>query len=68
MATKKAESRKIADYVAKYSNASSGAGYKSAIETFLRSTYNLPKNDNDGKRATYDFESLLTQYLDDKTR
>lgn len=67
MATKP-ESKKIAEYVARYSNKSSGAGYKGAIESFLRSAYNLPKTDDKGKKASYDYESLFEQYITDDKR
>lgn len=65
---KKAESQKkgmgkIASYVAKYSNASSGAGYKGAIEAFLRSVYKLEKKGTDGKKITHDYENLFDTYL-----
>lgn len=62
----KATSTKIRDYVSKYSNASSGAGYKGAIESFLRSVYELDKKDSSGNR--HDYEALLVQYLGDKKR
>lgn len=65
MATK-VGSTKIGDFVAKYSNKSSGAGYRSSIESFLRSTYNLEKQDVEKKKP--DYEILLDQYLADKKR
>jgi len=61
-------SGKIAAYVAKYSNASSGAGYKGAVESFLRSVYHLDKQDSDGKKLTHNYEVLLDQYLADGKR
>ncbi|MGB9177040.1 MAG: site-specific integrase [Methanoregula sp.] len=62
----KAPSTKIRDYVAKYSNKSSGAGYRGAIESFLRSAFDLDKKDSNGNK--HDYESLLVQYLTDKKR
>ena len=62
--SKKATSHLIADYVAKYSNPSSGAGYKGAVESFLRCTYGLKKEE----RKTHDYEGLLVDYLNDKKR
>lgn len=67
MAKQKA-SGKIAAYVAKYSNASSGAGYRSAIEAFLRSVYGLERKDSEGRKITHDYEGYLDQYLSDKNR
>ncbi len=64
----KKNSGKIAAYVAKYSNPSSGAGYKSAIEGFLRCIYGLQKTGNDGKKITHDYETLFNSYLSDKKR
>ena len=61
---KKSGNGKIAAYVAKYSNASSGAGYKGAIENFLRCIYGLKKED----KKNHDYENLLEQYLNDKRR
>jgi integrase len=61
-------SGKIAAYVAKYSNASSGSGYKAAIESFLRCMFGLQKLGNDGKKITHDYEALLDSYLSDKKR
>ena len=56
---------KIAAFVARYSNKSSGAGYKNGIESFLRSVNNLQKNDKDGNKITHDFETLFDNYLTD---
>jgi len=53
---------KIAAFVAKYSNAGSGAGYKSAIESFLRCIFKLAKGE------PHDYEAYLDQYLSDKSR
>ena len=61
---KTAGSGKIAAYVAKYSNAGSGAGYKNAIEAFLRCIFKLDKAD----KAGHNYEDLLDQYLEDKKR
>jgi integrase len=66
MATK--TTGKIAAFVAKYSNAGTGAGYKGAIEGFLRCIFGLPKLDESGKRIARDYEPLLDQYLADKKR
>jgi len=60
---KKNEGCKIASFVAKYSNASTGAGYKSAIEAFLRCIYNKPKLDHNKHRIAYDYETLFENYL-----
>lgn len=59
---------KIAAFVSSYSNKSTGSGYKSAIESFLRCMNGLPKKSEDGARATYDYELLFDQYLADKKR
>ena len=64
----KKESGKIAAYVSKYSNPSSGAGYKSSIEAFLRCIFGLQKFGSDGKKITHDYESLFNEYLSDKKR
>lgn len=64
----KKASGKIAAYVAKYSNPSSGAGYKSGIEGFLRCMYGLQKTGSDGKKIVHDYETLLDSYLSDKKR
>lgn len=64
----KKPSGKIAAYVAKYSNPSSGAGYKSAIEAFLRCMYGLQKIGSNGKKIVHDYESLFDSYLSDKKR
>ena len=72
MATKaksqKVGSGKIAAYVSKYGNKGSGAGYKNAIEAFLRCIFNLPKTDDDGHRVEHDYETYLDQYIADKKR
>lgn len=70
---RKAESQKspggkIAAFVKSYSNPSTGAGYKSAIEGFLRCMNTLPKKNADGSRASYNYESLFDSYLADKKR
>ena len=59
-------SGKIASFVARYSNKSTGSGYKSAIESFLRCMNNLPKTTPEGKKATYDYESLFDAYITEK--
>jgi integrase len=66
-ADKKA-SGKIAAYVSKYSNPSSGAGYKSSIESFLRCIFGLQKIGSDGKKITHDYEILFDEYVSDKKR
>ncbi|MDO9549645.1 MAG: site-specific integrase [Methanoregula sp.] len=68
---KKSQSKplgRIAAFVSSYSNKSTGSGYKSAIESFLRCINGLPKKNKDGTRATYDYELLFDQYLADKKR
>jgi len=66
--TDKKASGKIAAYVSKYSNPSSGAGYKSSIEGFLRCMFGLEKIDSNGKKITHDYERLFDEYLSDKKR
>ena len=70
---KKAESQKnksgkIAVFVASYSNKSTGAGYKNAIESFLRCMNSLPKKNKDGSRASHNYEELFGTYLEDNKR
>lgn len=60
---KKAENKEtgselIAAYVAKYSNKGTGAGYKNAIEAFLRCMFELNKEQAKGR-----YENLLVEYL-----
>jgi integrase len=65
----KKDSGKIAAFVAKYSNGSTGSNYRSAIESFLRCINNLDKVDSTtGKKSTYNYESLFDAYLSDKKR
>lgn len=67
---------KIAAFVSSYSNKSTGSGYKSAIESFLRCMNGLPKKhdvvDEKGKtksvKCSYDYETLFNAYLADKKR
>ncbi|MGA7629040.1 MAG: site-specific integrase [Methanoregula sp.] len=59
---------RIAAFVSSYSNKSTGGGYKSAIESFLRCINGLPKANTDGTRAKYDYELLFDDYLADKKR
>jgi len=69
MATKALElkkSLKIASFVSRYSNKSTGSGYKSAIESFLRCMNDLPKTTTEGKKATYDYEKLFDAYITEK--
>jgi len=68
MASKQKESQKanpgrIAAFVGKYSNKSSGSGYKSAIESFIRCTFNLPKRDDNNHRIQYDYEEKFNEYI-----
>lgn len=60
---KKPTSGKIAAFVGRYSNVSTGAGYKSAIRSFIRCMYSLDKTDK-----THNYEQLFDQYLSDKNR
>jgi integrase len=59
---------KIAEFTNKYSNSSTAAGYKNAIESFLRCINSLPKKDKVGKKLPHDYETLFDQYLKDKKR
>src|SRR5208337_2369343 len=59
---------KISDFTNKYSNKSTAAGYKNAIESFLRCINNLPKKNEAGKKIPHDYETLFDQYLKDKKR
>lgn len=59
---------KLAAYCGKYSNPSSAAGYRSAIQSFLRCMYGLPKLDAAGKKVAHDYEGLFDEYLADKKR
>lgn len=59
---------KIAAFVSSYSNKSTGGGYKTAIESFLRCINGLPKKTENGKKGNYDYEHLFDQYLADKKR
>ena len=59
---------RIAAFVISYSNKSTGSGYKSAIESFLRCMNGLPKKGENGARGAYDYELLFDQYLADKKR
>ena len=59
---------RIAAFVSSYSNKSTGSGYKSAIESFLRCMNGLPKKGENGARGAYDYELLFDQYLADKKR
>jgi len=70
MATKAAKkpSGRIAAYASKYSNPSSAAGYKAAIQGFLRCMYGLKKIGGDGKKIPHDYETLFNEYLSDKKR
>jgi len=60
--------KKIAAFVDKYSNKGTGAGYKGAIEGFLRCIFGLQKMDNEGHKITHDYETLFDQYLSEKKR
>jgi len=59
---------KIAAYVSKYSNRSSGAGYRTSIQAFLRCTYGLKLHDENKVKLIHDYEKLLDDYLNDKNR
>jgi integrase len=55
---------KLALFLSKYSNESSKAGYKNAIESFLRCIYGMPKADiKSGKIPAPDYNSLFELYL-----
>lgn len=55
---------KLAVFLSKYSNASTQAGYKSAIESFLRCIFGLKKNDiKSGKTPEPDYNALFEIYL-----
>ena len=47
---KKGSSGKIAAFVASYTNKSTGSGYKTALESFLRCMNSLPKKNADDRR------------------
>ena len=75
MVAKKGSIGKIAAFVAKYSNKGTGAGYKTALEGFLRCMYALSKSEKQqvgGKVVTtkcaHDYEALFDMYLSDKKR
>jgi integrase len=59
-------SGKIAAFTKHYSNPSTAAGYKNAIESFLRCVFELAKTDSDGSRAKYDYENYFSRYLSEK--
>lgn len=72
MAVKKAKEKKdgnvpvpkLEKFLSGYSNASSRAGYKTAIESFLRCIYGLKKADiKAGKISAPDYNSLFEMYL-----
>ena len=55
---------KLVKFLAGYSNASSRAGYKTAIESFLRCIYGIKKEDiKSGKIAAPDYNQLFELYL-----
>lgn len=54
---------KINAYVSKYKNPSSAAGYKSAIESFLRCMFDCDKVDADGHKKVYNYEKMFDDYL-----
>ena len=55
---------KLEKFLSGYSNASSKAGYKNAIESFLRCIYGLRKEDiKSGKIPVPDYNSLFEMYL-----
>ncbi len=49
---KKGSSGKIAAFVASYTNKSTGSGYKTALESFLRCMNSLPKKNADDRRIS----------------
>ena len=66
--TQRKSGGKIAAFVSSYSNKSTGSGYKTAIESFLRCMNGLPKKNENGTKGNYDYELLFDQYLTDKKR
>ncbi|MGD0079688.1 MAG: site-specific integrase [Methanoregula sp.] len=55
---------KLAKFLAGYSNASSRAGYKTAIESFLRCIYGIKSEDiKSGKIPAPDYNALFEMYL-----
>ena len=55
---------KLALFLSKYSNPNSKAGYKTAIESFLRCIYGMPKSDiKSGKVPAPDYNALFELYL-----
>ena len=55
---------KLALFLSKYSNASTQAGYKNAIESFLRCIYGMPKAEiKAGKIPEPDYNALFELYL-----
>ncbi|MCX6685306.1 MAG: site-specific integrase, partial [Methanoregula sp.] len=55
---------KLAKFLAGYSNASSRAGYKTAIQSFLRCIYDMKKEDiKSGKIPAPDYNALFEMYL-----
>jgi len=58
---------KLVKFLSGYSNASTQAGYKTAIESFLRCIYKLMKSDiKSGKISAPDYNSLFEKYLLEK--
>lgn len=58
---------KLEKFLSGYSNASTRAGYKTAIESFLRCIYGLKKDDiKSGKTPKPDYNSLFEMYLIEK--
>ena len=64
---KKSGAGKIAAFVGKYSNAGTGYNYRHSIEAFLRCITTLEGEGID-ETATYDYETLLDEYLKDRKR
>ena len=55
---------KLQKFLAGYSNPSTKAGYRNAIESFLRCIYGMQKSDiKAGKISAPDYNSLFEQYL-----
>lgn len=64
LASKEASGR-IASFVNRYSNPSTAAGYKGAIESFIRCMCKLEKLDKTGHKIMHDYEQLFSDYCDE---
>ena len=58
---------KIAAFAGKYSNKGTGYNYRHSIEAFLRCV-KTPEGEDVDETATYEYETLLTDYLKDRKR